>query len=53
MSKGSPAAAKQGTADPLIKEKTYEQLHPKRGIATGPVKGRLGESRAQMRTGGK
>jgi len=48
MSKGSPAAAKQGSADPMVKEKTYDQLHPKRGITTGRP---LGESRAQMRGG--
>jgi hypothetical protein len=56
MSKGSPAAAKQLSADPMSKEKTYDQLHHSRGRARrdkGPTNGQLGgppgESRAQMR----
>jgi hypothetical protein len=54
MSKGSPAEAKQLSADPMIKEKTYDQLHHSRGLARhdrDPTAGRLGgppgESRAQ------
>jgi hypothetical protein len=54
MSKGSPAEAKQGSADPLIKEPTYDQLHHSRGLARrdrGPTNGQIGgppgESRAQ------
>ncbi len=56
MSKGSPAAAKQLSADPMSKEPTYDQLHHSkgRGLARrdrGPTNGALGgapgESRAQ------
>ncbi len=54
MSKGSPAEAKQLSADPMIKEPTYDQLRHSRGLARrdrGPTNGRLGgplgESRAQ------
>jgi hypothetical protein len=54
MSPGSPAAAKQGSADPLIKEPTYDQIRRSPRLARrdrGPTNGRLGgppgESRAQ------
>jgi hypothetical protein len=49
MSKGSPAEAKQLSTGPMVKEKTYDQLHPKRGVTTGRPPG---ESRAQMGTVG-
>jgi hypothetical protein len=45
MSKGSPAEAKQGSADPLIKEPTSDQLRRSPGLARrgrGPTNGQLG-----------
>jgi hypothetical protein len=65
MTKGSPAEAKQLSADPMIKEPTADQLKRNPGLARrdrGPTNGRLGgppgESRAQAgsvggSTGGK
>ena len=65
MTKGSPAEAKQLSADPMIKQQTADQLKRNPGLARrdrGPTNGRLGgppgESRAQAggvggSTGGK
>ncbi len=55
MTKGGPAEAKQGSADPMIKEPTADQLKRNPALARhdrGPTNGRLGgppgESRAQV-----
>ena len=54
MAKGGPAEAKQGGADPMIKEPTADQLKRNPSLARrdrGPTNGRLGgplgETRAQ------
>lgn len=54
MTRGSPAEVKQGTADPMIKEPTADQLKLNPSLARrdkGPTNGRIGgppgESRAQ------
>ena len=59
MTKGGPAEAKQGSADPMIKEPTADQLKRNPSLARrdkGPTNGRIGgppaESRAQAGTVG-
>ena len=56
MSKGSPAAAKQGSTDPMIKEKTYDQLHRKSASSVrtrGPTNARAQAGAVGGSSGGK
>ena len=55
MTKGGPADAKQGSADPMIREPTADQLKRNPGLAKhdrGPTNGRLGGQPGELRRTG-